>query len=156
MTPASPPSRGRARWGRLKTRAVEVGLNASIVRSGCDRPVNGIIWPAIPFRLPIPTRLPRGALAVDSPTYAAERPMNANDPDPVDDFTRLHAKMSALEIVLGVLIGRLSEENPEIREDVKRDVAVILGDLPIDGPSEELIAAEVKRAADVLTSVSIG
>lgn len=82
--------------------------------------------------------------------------MNANDPEPVDDFTRLHAKISALEIVLGVLIGRLSEENPEVREDVKRDVAVILGDLPIDGPSEEMIATEVKRAADVLTSVSIG
>ncbi|WP_449410074.1 hypothetical protein [Methylobacterium komagatae] len=85
-----------------------------------------------------------------------EQLMNENDPGEVDDFTRLHAKMSALEIVLGVLIGRLSEENPEIREDVKRDVAVILGDLPIDGPSEELIAAEVKRAADVLMSVSIG
>ncbi|MCJ2026327.1 hypothetical protein [Methylobacterium sp. J-067] len=74
----------------------------------------------------------------------------------MDVFTGLHSKMSALEIVLGFLIGRLSEEIPEMREDVKRDVAVILGDLPIDGPSEELIAAEVKRAADVLTSVSIG
>ena len=82
--------------------------------------------------------------------------MNSNDPAEMDDFIRLHAKMSALEIVLGVLIGRLSEENPEIREDVKRDVAVILAAMPIDGPSEELIAAEVKRAASVLTSVSIG
>lgn len=82
--------------------------------------------------------------------------MNSNDPEPLDDFTRLHAKMSAMEIVLGVLIGRLSEENPEIREDVKRDVAVILAELPLDGRSEELMAAEVKRAADVLTSVSIG
>lgn len=82
--------------------------------------------------------------------------MNTNDPDSLDDFTRLHAKMSAMEIVLGVLIGRLSEENPEVREDVKRDVAVILAELPLDGPSEELMAAEVKRAADVLTSVSIG
>jgi hypothetical protein len=82
--------------------------------------------------------------------------MNENDPEPLDDFTRLHAKMSALEIVVGVLVGRLSEENPEIREDVRRDVAVILADLPIDGPSEELITAEVKRAAEVLLSVSIG
>lgn len=81
--------------------------------------------------------------------------MNENDLE-LDDFTRLHAKMTALEIVMGVLIGRLSEENPEIREDVKRDVAVILSDLPIDGPSEELITAEVKRAAEILTSVSIG
>ena len=82
--------------------------------------------------------------------------MNANDPDAMDDFTRIHAKMSALEIVLGVLIGRLSEENPEIREDVKRDVAVILADMPIEGPSEELVAAEVRRVAEVLTSVRIG
>ena len=55
-----------------------------------------------------------------------------------------------------LFVGRLSEENPEIREDVKRDVAAILSDLPIDGPSEEMIAAEVCRAAAVLTSVSIG
>lgn len=82
--------------------------------------------------------------------------MNENDTDQLDDFSRLYAKMSALEIVVGVLIGRLSEENPEIREDVRRDVAVILADLPVDGPSEELISAEVKKAADVLLSVSIG
>lgn len=82
--------------------------------------------------------------------------MTGNEPEPLDDFTRLHAKLSALEIVLGVLIGRLSEENPEIREDVKRDVAAILSDMPIDGPSEEMIADEVRRAAGVLTSVSIG
>jgi hypothetical protein len=82
--------------------------------------------------------------------------MNENAADPLDDFSRLHAKMSALEIVVGVLIGRLSEDNPEIREDVRRDVAVILADLPVDGPSEELITTEVKKAADVLLSVSIG
>lgn len=82
--------------------------------------------------------------------------MNENDAEPLDDFSRLHAKMSALEIVVGVLIGRLSEENPEIREDLRRDVAVILADLPIDGPSEELITAEVKKAANILLSVSIG
>jgi hypothetical protein len=82
--------------------------------------------------------------------------MNANEPEPLDDFTRVHAKLSALEIVLGVLIGRLSEENPEIREDVKRDVAAILFDMPIEGPSEELIVTEVRRAAELLTSVSIG
>lgn len=82
--------------------------------------------------------------------------MNTNDPEPLDDFTRLYAKMTAMEIVLGVLIGRLSEENPEVREDVKRDVAVILAELPLDTPSEELMASEVKRAADVLTSVSFG
>lgn len=82
--------------------------------------------------------------------------MNTNDPEPLDDFTRLYAKMTAMEIVLSTLIGRLSEENPEVREDVKRDVAVILAELPSDTPSEELMAAEVKRAADVLTSVSIG
>ncbi|MCJ2139622.1 hypothetical protein [Methylobacterium sp. E-066] len=82
--------------------------------------------------------------------------MNANEPEPLDDFTRVHAKLSALEIVLGVLIGRLSEENPEIREDVKCDVAAILSDMPIEGPSEELIVTEVRRAAELLTSVSIG
>jgi hypothetical protein len=85
-----------------------------------------------------------------------EQAMTANEPEPLDEFTRLHAKLSALEIVLGVLIGRLSEENPEIREDVKRDVAAILSDMPIDGASEEMIADEVRRAAAVLTSVSIG
>jgi hypothetical protein len=82
--------------------------------------------------------------------------MNVNEPEPLDDFSRVHAKLSALEIVLGVLIGRLSEENPEIREDVKRDVAAILSDMPIEGPSEELIVTEVRRAAELLTSVSIG
>ena len=82
--------------------------------------------------------------------------MNANEAEPLDDFTRVHAKLSALEIVLGVLIGRLSEENPEIREDVKRDVAAILSDMPIEGASEELIVTEVRRAAELLTSVSIG
>ncbi len=41
--------------------------------------------------------------------------MNTNDPEPLDDFTRLYAKMTAMEIVLSVLIGRLSEENPEVR-----------------------------------------
>ena len=80
---------------------------------------------------------------------------NANDEEPLDDLSRLYAKMVALEIVMGVLIGRLSEEDPEVREDVKRDVAVILADMPIDGRSEELIAAEVRRAADALTSVRI-
>lgn len=85
-----------------------------------------------------------------------EPTMNEDNDEPLDDFSRLHAKMSALEIVVGILIGRLSEENPEIREDVRRDVAVILADLPIDGPSEELITADVKKAADILLSVSIG
>ena len=37
--------------------------------------------------------------------------MTGNEPEPLDEFTRLHAKLSALEIVLGVLIGRLSEED---------------------------------------------
>ncbi|MCB4801435.1 hypothetical protein QO001_003296 [Methylobacterium brachiatum] len=82
--------------------------------------------------------------------------MTDNEPEQLDDFTRVHAKLSALEIVLGVLIGRLSEENPEIREDVKRDVAAILSDMPVEGPSEELIVTEVRRAAELLTSVSIG
>lgn len=82
--------------------------------------------------------------------------MNENETEPLDDFTRLYAKLSALEIVVGALVGRLSEENPEVREDVRRDVAVILADLPIDGPSEELISAEVKKAAEILLSVSIG
>lgn len=76
--------------------------------------------------------------------------------DPLDDASRLHAKLAALEIVLGVLIGRLSEENPEIREDVKRDVAVLLADMAGGSESEEMIVAEVRRAADVLTGVAIG
>lgn len=80
---------------------------------------------------------------------------NADDAEPLDDVSRLYAKMVALEVVVSVLIGRLSEEDPEVREDVKRDVAVILADMPIDGRSEELIAAEVRRAADALTGVRI-
>ena len=59
--------------------------------------------------------------------------MTANEPEPLDEFTRLHAKLSALEIVLGVLIGRPSEENPEIREDVNPAVAATLSDLPVEG-----------------------
>lgn len=81
--------------------------------------------------------------------------MTEHDDEPLDTVSRLYAKMVAMEIVMGVLIGRLSEEDPEVREDVKRDVAVLLADLPIDGRSEELIAAEVRRAADALTSVGI-
>lgn len=81
--------------------------------------------------------------------------MNANDEEPFDAVSSLYAKMLAMEIVMGVLIGRLSEQDPEVREDVKRDVAVILADMPLDGPSEEAIAAKVRRAADALTSVRI-
>ncbi|MDR7035996.1 MULTISPECIES: hypothetical protein [Methylobacterium] len=82
--------------------------------------------------------------------------MNTNDPDTLDDLSRLHAKMVAMELVLGVLIGRLSEENPEVREDVKRDVSVLLADMAGGSPSEELIVEEVRRAADRLTSVAVG
>ncbi|AWN36945.1 hypothetical protein [Methylobacterium radiodurans] len=74
----------------------------------------------------------------------------------LDEGSRLHAKIAALEIVLGVLIGRLSEENPEIREDVKRDVSVLLADMAGGSESEEMIVAEVRRATDVLTGVAIG
>lgn len=81
--------------------------------------------------------------------------MTETDAEPLDAVSRLYAKMLAMEIVMGVLIGRLSEEDPEVREDVKRDVAVLLADMPIDGPSEEMIAAEVRRAAEALTSVRI-
>lgn len=81
--------------------------------------------------------------------------MTEHDEEPLDTVSRLYAKMVAMEIVMGVLIGRLSEEDPEVREDVKRDVAVLLADMPIDGRSEAMIAAEVRRAADVLTSVRI-
>jgi hypothetical protein len=102
------------------------------------------------------TASPSAAPSAPANPFRTEQAMTANEPEPLDEFTRLHAKLSALEIVLGVLIGRLSEENPEIREDVKRDVAAILSDMPIDGPSEEMIAGEVRRAAAVLTSVSIG
>ena len=70
-------------------------------------------------------------------------------------MSRLQAKFAAMEIVLGVLIGRLAEENPEIREDVKRDVAVLLADMAGGSESEELVVAEVRRAAALLTSVSI-
>jgi hypothetical protein len=76
--------------------------------------------------------------------------------DALDEGSRLHAKIAALEIVLGVLIGRLSEENPEIREDVKRDVSVLLADMAGGSESEEMIVAEVRRATDVLTGVAIG
>lgn len=75
--------------------------------------------------------------------------------DPLDEMSRLQAKFAAMEIVLGVLIGRLAEENPEIREDVKRDVAVLLADMAGGSESEELVVAEVRRAAALLTSVSI-
>ena len=81
--------------------------------------------------------------------------MSQTDDEPLDAVSRLYAKVLAVEIVMGVLIGRLSEEDPEVREDVKRDVAVLLADMPIDGASEELIAAEVRRAAEALTSVRI-
>lgn len=81
--------------------------------------------------------------------------MSEKDAEPLDDVSRLYAKMVAMEVVMSVLIGRLSEEDPEVREDVKRDVAVILADMPIDGRSEELIAAEVRRAADALTGMRI-
>ena len=81
--------------------------------------------------------------------------MSEPDDEPLDAVSRLYAKMLAMEIVMGALIGRLSEEDPEVREDVKRDVAVLLADMPIDGASEELIAAEVRRAAEALTSVRI-
>ena len=86
--------------------------------------------------------------------------MNSNDvsapPEEQDVITRLYAKVSALEIVTGVLIGRLSEADPEVREDVRRDVDATLAGLPIDGPSEELIAGEIRRAAGALLSVSFG
>lgn len=81
--------------------------------------------------------------------------MTEDLPDPLDEMSRLQAKFAAMEIVLGVLIGRLAEENPEIREDVKRDVAVLLADMAGGSESEELVVAEVRRAAALLTSVSI-
>ncbi|GJE58056.1 hypothetical protein [Methylobacterium trifolii] len=81
--------------------------------------------------------------------------MDENADEPLDAVSRLYAKMVAMEIVMGVLIGRLSEEDPEVREDVRRDVDVLLADLPVDGASEELIADEVRRAAQMLTSVRI-
>ena len=85
--------------------------------------------------------------------------MNTNDPAPPDDqdvITRLYSKVSALEIVTGVLIGRLSEADPEVREDVRRDVDAVLAGLPIDGTSEEAIAGEIRRAVEALLSVSLG
>ncbi|GJD58065.1 hypothetical protein [Methylobacterium dankookense] len=81
--------------------------------------------------------------------------MTEDQPEPLDEMTRLQAKFAAMEIVVGVLIGRLSEENPEIREDVKRDVSVILADMAGGSESEELVVAEVRRAAALLTSVSV-
>ncbi|AWN43645.1 hypothetical protein U8607_11185 [Methylobacterium durans] len=80
---------------------------------------------------------------------------STNDDDALDGMSRLQAKMVAMELVMGVLIARLSEENPEIREDVKRDVAVLLADMTGGSPSEELIVGEVRRAVAVMTSVSI-
>ena len=80
--------------------------------------------------------------------------MNENNEPPLDELTRLHAKTVAMGIVLGALIGRIAEETPEIREDVQQDVARILATMPAESPSEELITAEVKRAAQILTSVS--
>ncbi|MGU3537561.1 hypothetical protein [Methylobacterium sp. A54F] len=82
--------------------------------------------------------------------------MNANDPNALDDTSRLHAKMMAMELVIGILIGRLSEENPEIREDVRRDASVMLADMAGGTPSEELVVAEVRRGVEALTSVSVG
>lgn len=82
--------------------------------------------------------------------------MNSNDPDDLDDMSRLNAKIVAMELVLGVLIGRLSEENPEIREDVRRDVSVLLADMAGGSEGEEQIVEEVRRAVGVLTSVSVG
>ncbi|WP_336490322.1 hypothetical protein [Methylobacterium nigriterrae] len=82
--------------------------------------------------------------------------MNQNDRDELDPLSRLHAKMVALEIVLGVVIGRLSEDDPQVREDVRRDVDILLADLPIDGPSEAMISAEVRHAAERLLSVRVG
>ncbi len=84
-----------------------------------------------------------------------DAPRDGQD-DALDEGSRLHAKIAALEIVLGVLIGRLSEENPEIREDVKRDVSVLLADMAGGSESEEMIVAEVRRAAHVITGVAIG
>lgn len=81
--------------------------------------------------------------------------MNQNDPG-LDDLSRLHAKMVALELVLGVLVGRLSEDNPEIREDVRRDVSVLLADMAGGSEGEEQVVAEVRRAVEVLTSVAVG
>jgi hypothetical protein len=81
--------------------------------------------------------------------------MTEDQPEPLDEMTRLQAKFAAMEIVVGVLIGRLAEENPEIREDVKRDVSVILADMAGGSESEELVVAEVRRAAALLTSVSV-
>ena len=81
--------------------------------------------------------------------------MNANLPDPLDEMSRVQAKIAAMELVLGVLIGRLAEENPEIREDVRRDVSVLLADMAGGSESEELVVAEVRRAVALLTSVSI-
>lgn len=81
--------------------------------------------------------------------------MTANLPDPLDEMSRVQAKIAAMELVLGVLIGRLAEENPEIREDVRRDVSVLLADMAGGSESEELVVAEVRRAVALLTSVSI-
>ncbi len=81
--------------------------------------------------------------------------MNENDPG-LDDLSRLHSKMVAMELVLGVLIGRLAEENPEVREDVRRDVAVLLADMAGGSEGEDQIVDEIRRATDVLTSVSVG
>lgn len=75
--------------------------------------------------------------------------------EPLDEMSRLQAKFAAMELVLGVLIGRLAEENPEIREDVRRDVSVLLADMAGGSESEELVVAEVRRAVTLLTSVSI-
>jgi hypothetical protein len=82
--------------------------------------------------------------------------MNSNDPDDLDDMSRLNAKIVAMEIVLGALIGRLSEENPEVREDVRRDVSVLLADMAVGSEGEEQIVEEIRRAVGVLTSVSVG
>ena len=84
-----------------------------------------------------------------------ESGMNENDPG-LDDVSRLHAKMVAMELVLGVLIGRLAEENPEVREDVRRDVAVLLADMAGGSESEDQVVDEIRRATDVLTSVAVG
>lgn len=82
--------------------------------------------------------------------------MNENDADELDPISQIQAKMVAIEIVLGVVIGRLSEDNPEVREDVRRDVDVLLADLPIDGPSEQLLGDAVRNAAGRLLSVRVG
>lgn len=107
--------------------------------------------------IPTLSRCERPCVAVES---TAERRLqqgiSSDDPDPLDDLSRFQAKMAAMELVLGVPIGRLPEENPAVREDVKRDVSVLLAEMIGGSPSEELIAEEVRQMAERLTSIGSG